>query len=212
MSYGASSFSSRESKVRSVLRKTKLPRSRVGVKFAESARNAAPWSGRSPASPARKAVRSPLPCGGPGEGDSWLARGNRSRARQRHGEPEVDAERGAAAGLALDRNDETMFVGDALHHGEPDPGALRARREERVEELLALPLVDARPMTGDGELHALVRVQDDANHHFLAGPTRLYGIPHQVPDELAELSAVRANTDGGFPRVAHGHVGDGPPR
>src|SRR5690606_11958678 len=118
----------------------------------------------------------------------------------------------AAAGLALDRNDETMFVGDALHHGEPDPGALRARREERVEELLALPLVDARPMIGDGELHALVRVQDDANHHFLAGPTRLYGIPHQVPDELAELSAVRANTDGGFPRVAHGHVGDGPPR
>ena len=45
---------------------------------------------------------------------------------------------------ALDVDREAVVVDDALHHGEPDAHAVRARREERVEEPLPRLRRDAR--------------------------------------------------------------------
>ena len=47
-----------------------------------------------------------------------------------------------------------MSFGDALHEREPQPGARRARREERGEDAVAIDLGDAFTVVGDLEANA----------------------------------------------------------
>ena len=90
---------------------------------------------------------------------------------------------------------EAVFVGDALHHREPDSRTVRARREERVEQ--ASPRLGRRCRHRDRSPQAPASSPAAAHEHdhdAIPGARRLHAVAHQIPDELAELRAVRATT------------------
>src|SRR5262249_27276860 len=103
---------------------------------------------------------------------------------------EVHAEGRALPGSAFDVDSEAVLVGNAFHDGEADARAVRASREERVEQARSRVVVDADAAIDDRQHGGLAfHLEHDA--HGATGAARLYPVANEIPDELPELRAVR---------------------
>src|SRR5579871_396736 len=130
---------------------------------------------------------------------------------RRHPRPERHAESRSLTALAIDVYRKAVLVGDALHHGEAYPRAVRARREECVEEALLGFRIDSDSVVLDGEKGDAAHVFD-ANAHEPPGRGRLNRVAHEVPDELAQLRGVRSYAQRILSREDDAHVRHRPPR
>src|SRR5262245_40543434 len=102
---------------------------------------------------------------------------------------ELDAHRGAVAGLALDPDDAAVILDDALDDRQPEPGSVAPRREERVEDPRQGLGINAAAGVTDRDLDrfpSILGVQTDASRSV----HRLGGIEQQVPQDLLQLSRV----------------------
>ncbi len=81
--------------------------------------------------------------------------------RLRPGPGQVDGEAGAGAGLAVHEDAAAVLLDDALHGGQPQPGALAAglRGEEGVEDPVQRVGVHAGAVVAHGEAHVGARLE-----------------------------------------------------
>src|SRR5215204_963056 len=140
----------------------------------------------------RRAERWPLALVAP-TSLSVLLSGIRVRERRRI-DGEDDVEGRAHALLACRLDSPAVVANDVLRDPEPEPRALGARREERLEDAREVGLADAAPrvadLDGDGRLERLL-VDGGEHRHAPALLHRLLRVQEQVEEDLTELVGAR---------------------